>query len=92
MKCYFSCISVSPKGVQFLSACMPDHQPPLLLPVINDSAGEAEHKSTSGKTVEVNGMAPLKSEGLSEVLFSVAASSFNFWAAYVPFCIFTVSM
>lgn len=59
-------ISVSPKGVQFLSSCMPDHQPPLLLPVIDDFVGEAEHKNTMGEAGEVNGMAPLKSEGLSE--------------------------
>lgn len=51
---------------------MPDHQPPLLLPVIDDFVGEAEHKNTMGEAGEVNGMAPLKSEGLSEVFFSVA--------------------
>lgn len=51
---------------------MPDHQPPLLLPVIDDSVGETEQNSPIGKANEVKGMGPLKDEGLSEVLFSVA--------------------
>ncbi|XP_063942296.1 uncharacterized protein LOC108228115 isoform X2 [Daucus carota subsp. sativus] len=56
----YKTISVSPEGMNFLSSCTPDHQPPLLLPV-----GEEEQQNAIGGGRDFN-MDFLKSEGLSQ--------------------------
>ncbi|KAA8550481.1 hypothetical protein F0562_002165 [Nyssa sinensis] len=58
-------VSVSPKGVQFLSSSRPDHQPPLVLPVTSEMVSD-EHRNTSGKVGEFNGLASMECEGLSQ--------------------------
>lgn len=62
-----SCISVSSKGVQFLSSARPDYQPPLFLPVTSEMVDDEEHKSTSSEVEEFKSLATLECEGLSQV-------------------------
>ncbi|XP_071718043.1 uncharacterized protein [Rutidosis leptorrhynchoides] len=42
-------VSVSPEGAKFLRSCRPDHQPPLLLPIINESGGRGDVTAGSGQ-------------------------------------------
>ncbi|KAG5512705.1 hypothetical protein RHGRI_038886 [Rhododendron griersonianum] len=62
----FKIVSVSPKGLQFLSSSKPDDQPMLVLPVTSEMSGDEEHRNKFSEFGEVNGLAPSKYEGLSE--------------------------
>ncbi|GFZ20021.1 RECQ helicase SIM [Actinidia rufa] len=62
----FKFVSVSPKGLQFLRSSKPDNQPMLLLPVTSEMSGDEEYRNKLSEFGEFNGLAPLKSEGLSE--------------------------
>ncbi|GFZ01790.1 hypothetical protein Acr_15g0003990 [Actinidia rufa] len=59
-------ISVSPKGLQFLSSSKPDNQPTLFLMVTSEMSGDEEYRNKLSEFGEFNGLAPLKNEGLSE--------------------------
>ncbi|GLT61087.1 hypothetical protein SLA2020_338180 [Shorea laevis] len=60
-------VSVSSKGVQFLSSARPDYQPPLFLPVTSEMVDDEEHKSTSSEVEEFKSLATLECEGLSQI-------------------------
>ncbi|KAI8523388.1 hypothetical protein RHMOL_Rhmol13G0069300 [Rhododendron molle] len=62
----FKFVSVSSKGLQFLSSSKPDDQPMLVLPVTSEMSGDEEHRNKFSEFGEVNGLAPSKYEGLSE--------------------------
>ncbi|KAL7247130.1 hypothetical protein ACSBR2_002113 [Camellia fascicularis] len=62
----FKFVSVSPKGMQFLSSSKPDHQPPLVLPVTDELSGNEKPRNKLGEVKEFIGLSPLEYEGLSE--------------------------
>lgn len=62
-----SCISVSPKGQQYLSSARPDYQPPLVLPVSSEMLDDEEHNSISGEVEEFKSLATSEFKGYSEV-------------------------
>lgn len=64
---FFSCISVSPKGYQFLSSAGPDHQAPLILPVTSEMVDDEDNKHASGEVGEIKSLATVECEGFSEV-------------------------
>nr|XP_043610948.1 ATP-dependent DNA helicase RecQ-like [Erigeron canadensis] len=41
-------VSVNAEGANFLRSCRPDHQPPLLLPIISESGGHGDSAAGSG--------------------------------------------
>ncbi|CAK9180223.1 unnamed protein product [Ilex paraguariensis] len=62
----FPNVSVSSKGLQFLSSCRPDHQPPLILRMTGEMVDHEEQKNRPSEVSEFNGLAPLQYEGLSQ--------------------------
>ncbi|PSS09571.1 Werner syndrome ATP-dependent helicase [Actinidia chinensis var. chinensis] len=62
----FKFVSVSPKGLQFLSSSKPDNQPTLFLTVTSEMSGDEEYRNKLSEFGEFNGLAPLKNDGLSE--------------------------
>lgn len=59
----------------FLNSCSPDHQPPLYLSSPSEIIGDVKVTDVVGEA-EVDGLAPLKFEGLSQVGFSTILSIF----------------
>ncbi|KAH7542864.1 hypothetical protein FEM48_Zijuj02G0120500 [Ziziphus jujuba var. spinosa] len=62
----YKTVSVSPKGVQYLSSATPDYQPPLVLPVTNEMVAEEGNISQSSEAGELKKLSTLESEGFSE--------------------------
>lgn len=63
--------------MQFLSSSKPDDQPMLVLPVTSEMSGDEEHRNKFSEFGEVNGLAPSKYEGLSEVCASNLLKGMN---------------
>lgn len=59
------CISVSKKGLQFLSSCKPDYQPTLILPITSEISEEERSQIIEGG--ESRNLAPAQCQDLSEV-------------------------
>lgn len=66
VKDVFKLVSVSPKGLQFLSSSRSDHQPPLLLPETSGMLDVMECKKASGGVEDDRSLVTLESEGFSE--------------------------
>lgn len=58
-------ISVGPKGLQFLSSCRPDYQPPLYLAVTSEMIGDVD-KYPIDEARDFGGLIPAGFEGMSQ--------------------------
>lgn len=61
--------------MDFLNSCTPDHQPPLYLPSPTEMVGDMKGTDIVGEA-GVDGLAPIKFEGLCQVGFSTILSIF----------------
>lgn len=59
-------VRVSPKGKQYIQSARPDHQPALILPLTDEMVEDEEQQCTTGGVGELNSMATLECEQLSE--------------------------
>uniref|UniRef100_A0A6N2M002 ATP-dependent DNA helicase n=1 Tax=Salix viminalis TaxID=40686 RepID=A0A6N2M002_SALVM len=59
-------VRVSPKGEKYIRSARPDHQPALILPLTDEMVEDEEQQCTTGEVGELNSMATLECEQLSE--------------------------
>ncbi|KAI5679837.1 hypothetical protein M9H77_01064 [Catharanthus roseus] len=59
-------LRVSPRGLQFLSSCTPDYQPPLYLRMTLEVIGTDEDEDPSGQVRELSGLEPAGFERFSQ--------------------------
>lgn len=64
---FLQCNRVSPRGLQFLSSCTPDYQPPLYLRMTLEVIGTDEDEDPSGQVRELSGLEPAGFERFSQV-------------------------
>nr|XP_027112941.1 uncharacterized protein LOC113731733 [Coffea arabica] len=59
-------ISVGPKGLEFLSSCRPDYQPPLYVAVTSEMIGDVENKYPTDEARDFGGLILAGFEGMSQ--------------------------
>ncbi|KAF9670983.1 hypothetical protein SADUNF_Sadunf13G0125900 [Salix dunnii] len=59
-------VRVSPKGEKYIQSARPDHQPAIILPLTDEMVEDEEQQCTTGEVGELNNMATLECEQLSE--------------------------
>ncbi|KAJ8751579.1 hypothetical protein K2173_016825 [Erythroxylum novogranatense] len=59
-------VRVSRKGMEYLNSATPDHQPPLILPLISDMVGGEELQNNSVGIENLKNLVTVECEGLSE--------------------------